>query len=252
MKNIALGLIGKSLKHSFSKKYFTEKFLKEGLTNYTYQNYELDQIDTIREIVKENNLSGFNVTIPYKEQILPYLDEIDETAKNIGAVNTVKVIRSHNKIKLIGYNTDAFGFHQLIKPFFKSRHERILVLGTGGASKAVAYLLKKQYGASVLFVSRKPTEGNIINWKDVNENVIRFHKMIVNTTPIGMFPYEDESPEIPLNKINKEYLLVDLIYNPLQTIFLKKGKEKEAVVLNGLTMLHQQAEKSWGIWNENN
>ncbi len=250
MEKINLGLIGESLEHSFSKKYFIEKFIKEELENYSYQNYELEDIATIKKVVEEHNLSGFNVTIPYKETIIPFLDALSETAKEIGAVNTVKVIRTENTIKLVGHNTDAFGFHQLIKPFFKSRHERILILGTGGASKAVAYLLKKQYGASVLFASRKPTEGNIINWKDVNKNVIRFHKMIVNTTPLGMYPNENDVPKIPFDKMNEEFLLVDLIYNPLETQFLKQGKEKGTVTLNGLTMLHQQAEKSWRIWTK--
>ncbi len=244
-----LGLIGKSLKHSFSKKYFNDKFKKEGIENCSYENFELDDISKIRKTIANNNLQGVNVTIPYKQSIIPFLDELDDVAKEVGAVNTVKVERIKNDVKLIGYNTDVFGFHQLIKPFFKSRHERILILGTGGASKAVAYLLKKQYGASVLFASRKPTSGNIINWRDVNENVIRFHKMIVNTTPIGMYPKDEEMPKLPLETITNEYLMVDLIYNPLETKFLKKGKEKEAVVLNGLTMLHQQAEKSWRIWN---
>jgi len=249
MDKLNLGLIGKSLEHSFSKNYFNDKFKKEELAGYTYQNFEIDDVSKIREIVVDNKLNGFNVTIPYKESIIPFLDELDNTAKEIGAVNTVKVIGVENSIKLIGYNTDAFGFHQLIKPFFKSRHERILILGTGGASKAVAYLLKKQYGASVLFASRKPTEGNIINWEDINENVIRFHKMIVNTTPLGMYPKENEVPKIPFDNMTEEYLLVDLIYNPLETMFLKRGKEKGTVTLNGLTMLHQQAEKSWRIWN---
>ena len=250
MGKINLGLIGKSLEHSFSEKYFRAKFIKENLDDYSYQNYELDDVSKIKEVVEENQLSGFNVTIPYKETIIPFLDELSETAKDIGAVNTVKVTRTENTLKLVGHNTDAFGFHQLIKPFFKSRHERILILGTGGASKAVAYLLKKQYGASVLFASRKPTKGNIINWEDMNENVIRFHKMIVNTTPLGMYPNENEIPKIPFDKMNEEYLLVDLIYNPLETKFLKQGKEKGAVTLNGLTMLHQQAEKSWRIWKK--
>jgi shikimate dehydrogenase len=244
-----LGLIGQPLEHSFSKKYFNEKFEREEIKGYSYENFELKNIEDINSLVLNQKLDGFNVTIPYKESIIPFLNELDETAKVIGAVNTVKVIWSGNKYQLIGYNTDAFGFHQLIKPYFKSRHERILILGTGGASKAVAYLLQKQYGASVLYASRKPTEGNIINWKDVNDNVIHFHKMIVNTTPLGTYPNVEESPNIPLAKVTEEHLFVDLVYNPKETKFLKNGKDNGAVILNGLTMLHQQAEKAWRIWH---
>lgn len=244
-----LGLIGKTLEHSFSKQFFNEKFEQEAIKGYSYQNFELSDINEIEQLVVDQQLDGFNVTIPYKESILPFLDEVDEVAKEIGAVNTVKVSWTNNNFKLIGYNTDAFGFHQLIKPFFKSRHERILVLGTGGASKAVTYLLQKQYGATVLYASRKPTKGNIINWEDINHNVIHFHKMIVNTTPLGTYPNIDETPNIPLGKVTDEHLFVDLVYNPKETQFLKNGKKNNAVILNGLTMLHQQAEKAWRIWN---
>lgn len=244
-----LGLIGKTLEHSFSKQYFNNKFELEAIKGFSYENFEIQNIEEIKSLVLEHKLDGFNVTIPYKESIIPFLDEVDEIAQEIGAVNTVKVIWSEYNFKLIGYNTDSFGFHQLIKPFFKSRHERILVLGTGGASKAISYLLKKQYGATVLYASRKPTNGNIINWDDVNDNVIHFHKMIVNTTPLGTFPNIKETPKIPLNKVSEEHLFVDLVYNPKETKFLKNGKENGAVILNGLTMLHQQAEMAWRIWN---
>ena len=245
-----LGLIGKTLKHSFSENYFNQKFEQQHLNNFSYKNFELETIKDLKKTVDKYKLNGFNVTIPYKETILPFLDELDETAKEIKAINTVKVINKKGKNILKGYNTDVFGFHQLIKPFFKARHERVLILGTGGASKAVAYLLKKQYGVSILYASRKPTHGNIINWDDINDNVIHFHKMIVNTTPLGMFPNEEECPPLPFNSVGNEHLLVDLIYNPLETKFLKKAKEKNAVTLNGLTMLHQQAEASWKIWTE--
>lgn len=245
-----LGLIGKTLKHSFSKQYFNEKFEQKKLKGYSYRNFEIDSIETLRTIVEEEKLDGFNVTIPYKESIISHLDEVEITAHEIGAVNTVKVEWSGDNYKLIGYNTDVFGFHQLIKPFFKSRHERILILGTGGASKAVAYMLQKQYGATVMYASRKPTGGNILNWKDVNDNVIHFHKMIVNTTPLGTYPNINETPNIPLSKVTNEHLFVDLVYNPEETIFLKNGKENGAVILNGLTMLHQQAEQAWELWHE--
>ncbi|MCT4580549.1 MAG: shikimate dehydrogenase [Flavobacteriales bacterium] len=246
-----LGLIGKTLAHSFSKQYFNDKFKQKALSGYSYKNFEMDTVDTIRDLVKEHRLDGFNVTIPYKEAILPYLDHVDSSAQEIGAINTVKVDWSEERFKLTGYNTDVFGFHQLIKPFFKSRHERILILGTGGASKAVAYLLKKQYGATVMYASRKATNGAVINWEDINDNVIHFHKMIINTTPLGTFPNVNEAPKIPLDKVTNEHLFIDLIYNPKETLFLKNGKAKGAVVLNGLTMLHQQAEKAWEIWHTN-
>lgn len=247
-----LGLVGKSLEHSFSKKYFSKKFKTKQLHSFSYENFEIEDIRNIHKTIKNKDLEGFNVTIPYKEKIIPFLDKIDSTAENIGAVNTVKIIRKEKKIKLIGYNTDYFGFHQLIKPFFKPQHERVLILGTGGASKSVAYLLKNKYGVDILYASRKPTSGNIINWNDINDNVIKFYKMIVNTTPLGTFPNVNLAPNIPVNKITKEHLFVDLVYNPKETLFLKKAKEKGATTINGLTMLHQQAEKSWQIWTNDN
>jgi len=239
------GLIGKSLSHSFSKKYFTEKFDDLGLTDSEYINIELGVIEEFLEKVKELKPKGLNVTIPYKEAIFPYLDELDEVAKEIGAVNTI-VFKNGN---LKGYNTDAFGFHQSIKPFFKSQHERALILGTGGASKAVEYVLK-QYGVDVLFASRSETKDNILNWNDINENVIKHHLLIVNCTPLGMFPNVDSKPEIPYSALTERHLLVDLVYNPDETLFLKLGKENGAKVINGLTMLQQQAEKSWRLWNK--
>jgi shikimate dehydrogenase len=239
------GLIGKSLSHSFSKKYFTEKFDKLGFTDSEYINIEIKSIEEFSQRIEELSPLGLNVTIPYKEAIFPYLDELDEVAKEIGAVNTI-VFKNGN---LKGYNTDAFGFHQSIKPFFKSQHERALILGTGGASKAVEYVLK-QYGVDVLFASRSETKDNILNWNDINENVIKHHLLIVNCTPLGMFPNVDSKPEIPYSALTERHLLVDLVYNPDETLFLKLGKENGAKVINGLTMLQQQAEKSWRLWNK--
>ena len=239
------GLIGKSLSHSFSKKYFTEKFEKIGLDNCAYINIEIATIEEFVEKVKELNPKGLNVTIPYKKAILPFLDELDEVAKEIGAVNTI----AFKNGKLKGYNTDAFGFHQSIKPFFKPQHERALILGTGGASKAVEYVLK-QYGVDIMFASRNDSKNNILNWNGVNENVIKHHLLIINCTPLGMFPNVDSKPAIPYSALTEGHLLVDLVYNPDETLFLKLGKEKGAKVLNGLTMLKQQAEKSWKLWND--
>ena len=238
------GLIGKSLSHSFSKKYFTEKFDGLGLTDSEYINIEIETIEEFIEKLKELKPRGLNVTIPYKEEIIPYLDELDEVAEEIGAVNTI--VFKNGKLK--GYNTDAFGFHQSIKPFFKSQHERALILGTGGASKAIDYVLK-QYGVDVLFASRSETNANILNWNEVNENVIKQHLLIINCTPLGMYPDVDIKPEIPYSALTDKHLLVDLVYNPEETLFLRLGKENEAKGINGLIMLKQQAEKSWILWN---
>ena len=239
------GLIGKSLSHSFSKKYFTEKFDGLGLTDSEYINIEIETIEEFIEKLKELKPRGLNVTIPYKEEIIPYLDELDEVAEEIGAVNTI--VFKNGKLK--GYNTDAFGFHQSIKPFFKSQHERALILGTGGASKAIDYVLK-QYGVDVLFASRSETNANILNWNEVNENVIKQHLLIINCTPLGMYPDVDIKPEIPYSALTDKHLLVDLVYNPEETLFLRLGKENEAKGINGLIMLKQQAEKSWRLWNK--
>jgi len=238
------GLIGKSLSHSFSKKYFTQKFDNQGLTDCEYINIELESIEEFNEKIKELPIKGLNVTIPYKETIIPYLDEIDEVAKEIGAVNTI--VFKDGKLK--GYNTDAFGFKQSIKPFFKPQHERALILGTGGASKAVEFVLK-QYGVEVYFASRNKSNGNVLNWNEINQNVIKHHLMIVNCTPLGMFPNIDSKPPIPYAGLTNQHLLVDLVYNPKETLFMKIGKENGAKVINGLTMLEQQAEKSGELWN---
>ena len=239
------GLIGKSLSHSFSKKYFTEKFDNQGLIGSEYINIEIETIEEFVEKVKELNPQGLNVTIPYKKAILPFLDDLDEVAEIIGAVNTI--VFKNGKLK--GYNTDAFGFHQSIKPFFKSQHERALILGTGGASKAVEYVLK-QYGVEVMFASRNDSKDNVLNWNDINENVIKHHLLIINCTPLGMFPNIASKPVIPYSALTERHLLVDLVYNPDETLFLKLGKENGAKVINGLTMLQQQAEKSWSLWND--
>ena len=239
------GLIGKSLSHSFSKKYFTQKFENLELNDRLYSNIEIDSIEDFPQKVKELSPRGLNVTIPFKEAIIPYLDELDEVAKEIGAVNTI--VFKDGKLK--GYNTDAFGFHQSIKPFFKPQHERALILGTGGAAKAVEYVLK-QYGVVVFFASRSETKENILNWNDINENVIKHHLLIVNCTPLGMFPNIDSKPAIPYSALTDQHLLVDLVYNPEESLFLKLGKEQDAKGINGLTMLQQQAEKSWSLWND--
>ncbi|MFT7612288.1 MAG: shikimate dehydrogenase [Parvicellaceae bacterium] len=242
MSGSTYGLIGKKLGHSFSQAYFTKKFSELEL-HASYLNFELNSIEDFKETIKNNDLKGVNVTIPYKEEIIPFLDEIDPTAKEIGAVNTV----TFKDGVLKGYNTDAFGFRQSIKPFFKGNHERALILGTGGASKAVIFVLK-ELGVDCLSASRNPQPGQI-SYPELNNYIIRSHQLIVNTTPLGMFPSIDTFPELPYEFITNQHLLVDLVYNPKETVFMKKGKTEGANTINGLTMLQQQAEKAWEIWN---
>jgi len=243
------GLIGEHLSHSFSKKYFSKKFSTENIDNCEYLNFELERIQQIYDVIDKHRPKGFNVTIPYKESVISLLDEIDSEAKEIGAVNTIKVTYNKEGIcNLKGFNTDVYGFGQLIKPFFASHHERALILGTGGASKAVAHVLKK-LGVNVLYVTRTPKESNHISYEELNENVLKFHPLIVNTTPLGTFPKEETFPNIPYQFLNDKSLLIDLVYNPEITAFMQKGLDNGAKCINGLTMLHQQAEKSWEIFN---
>ena len=240
------GLIGHPLTHSFSKKFFTEKFEKEQLNDCQYDLYDISSINELSTILKNNpELRGLNVTIPYKEIVMGVLDELDEDAKKIGAVNTIKV----EKNKLIGYNTDYFGFKQSLKPFLEISQERALILGTGGASKAVYHALTS-LNINCLFVSRNPKNENEISYEDVNEYVIRNHQIIVNTTPVGTYPNINEKPNIDYTQITAKHLLYDLVYNPTETQFLKEGKQQGAIVLNGLQMLQLQAEKAWEIWNK--
>lgn len=236
------GLIGNKLAHSFSKEFFTRFFQKEKI-DATYTNIELENLVDIVEIAQK--FKGLNVTIPYKEQILPYLDEVDPVAQEIGAVNTIQIRNG----KLKGYNTDVFGFHQSIKPFLTNKHERAIIFGTGGASKAVNYVLEK-IGVDVLFISRTPMGINQFQLQDVNEHMLRACKLLVNCTPIGMYPKMEEVLDIPFQYLTDEHLVVDLIYNPTKTVFLQKVEENGATILNGESMLHEQAMKSWEIWSE--
>ena len=239
------GLIGHPLTHSFSKKYFTEKFEKEQINHCEYLLFDIPNIIDLIAILKQHpTLKGLSVTIPYKEVVMEYLDEIDAEAKKIGAVNTIKIEGN----KLIGYNTDYFGFKQSLKPFIEISQERALILGTGGASKAVYHALTS-LNINCLFVSRNPKNDNEISYEDVNEYVIKHHQIIVNTTPIGTFPKIDEKPNIDYSLITSKHLLYDLVYNPAETQFLLEGKKRGAIVLNGLQMLKLQAEKAWELWN---
>lgn len=242
------GLIGYPLSHSFSAGYFKKKFEKENINDSEYRNFEIPSIDLLPEIIKNNSdLIGLNVTIPYKEQVLPYLDEIDEAAKEIGAVNTIKIFRKGDKITLKGYNTDVYGFKETLKPLLKNNHLKALILGTGGAAKAVEYVLKN-IGLDVLYISRNPEKTNERSYQELNEIAIKNFPVIVNSSPIGMYPNIDSCPDIPYQFITSNNLLYDLIYNPSETLFLRKGKEKGALIQNGLPMLELQAEKAYEIW----
>lgn len=239
------GLIGKTLSHSFSKKYFEEKFKRENI-NAVYENFELNDISQVEGLFSiHSNLCGLNVTIPYKEQIIPYLDEVDEQARKIGAVNTIYIDKETGKKK--GYNTDVYGFKQSLKPFLENQHQRALILGTGGASKAVAYVLN-ELGITTAFVSRTPQLENQLSYDELNENILASFLLIVNTTPLGTFPNVDEKPTINYDAITPNHLLYDLVYNPAETAFLKEGKKRGALTINGEQMLQLQAEKAWEIW----
>ncbi|PKP50418.1 MAG: shikimate dehydrogenase [Bacteroidetes bacterium HGW-Bacteroidetes-12] len=239
------GLIGKKLSHSFSKNYFEEKFRRENISA-VYENYELNEINQVVELLSpQTNLRGLNVTIPYKVTIIPFLDELDETAKKIGAVNTIKIDPVTKKTK--GYNTDVYGFKQSIKPFLENQHQRALILGTGGASKAVNFVLN-ELGIPTLFVSRNPTKENEISYHEVDSNLMKSYFLIVNTTPLGMFPAINDKPLLNYDELTSQHLLYDLIYHPTETLFLKEGKIRNAQTVNGLSMLKLQAEKAWEIW----
>lgn len=241
-----LGLLGKNISYSFSRNYFKEKFENEGITDTTYVNFDLDNIDLFPELIKNTeNIKGLNVTIPYKEAVMPFLDKINKKAKAIGAVNTIRVTK---KGKLVGYNTDCYGFKNTIKPFIKSHHKKALILGTGGASKAVAFSLK-ELDIDYKYVSRNPSKKVTFTYDELTENIIQEHQIIVNCTPLGTFPNIDISANIPYRGITNKHILFDLIYNPDETKFLKQGKDRGAIIINGLNMLKLQAEKSWSIWD---
>lgn len=244
-ENKLFGLLGKNISYSFSSGYFSEKFDKLNLNNCSYINFDINTIDKFNSLLLENTISGMNVTIPYKEEIIPFLNEIDDEAKEIGAVNTIKFLKSG---KTKGYNTDVFGFKNSLKPLLKKHRLKALILGTGGASKAVAFTLER-LKISFLFVSRNPVSNQQISYKDLNEKIISEYQLIINCTPLGTFPNTKSCPDIPYQYITSNHLLYDLIYNPSETTFLTKGKEKGAVIKNGLQMLQLQAEKSWEIWS---
>ncbi|MDD2995300.1 MAG: shikimate dehydrogenase [Paludibacter sp.] len=241
------GLIGFPLGHSFSKKYFSEKFQNENI-DARYDLYELSNISEFPNLRNSIKLSGLNVTIPYKEQIIPLLDKLDDTAASIGAVNVIRFDYDNNgKATLTGFNTDAIGFENSLKPFLKPHHKKALILGTGGASKAILYTLQ-QLGIECSYVSRSTREGQL-TYSDLNEEILNDNLLIVNATPLGTFPKTDACPDIPYQFLTDKHLLFDVVYNPAETLFMKKGRDAGATALNGEEMLIGQAIAAWEIWN---
>ncbi|MCI7688733.1 MAG: shikimate dehydrogenase [Prevotella sp.] len=241
------GLIGYPLGHSFSIGYFNEKFQNECI-DATYENFEIPSIENLTEILDSNpELKGLNVTIPYKEKVISYLDSISPEARAIGAVNVIKVNHKGNKTELKGYNSDVIGFTQSIEPLLERYHKKALVLGTGGASKAIIFSLKS-LGIETLTVSRYERHG-CVRYEDITPEMIKEYNVIVNCTPCGMYPQTDDCPNLPYEAMDSHTLLYDLIYNPDETLFLKKGKAQGATVKNGLEMLLLQAFASWNFWN---
>jgi len=238
------GIIGNPLSHSFSPAYFSQKFAQEHI-QATYEAFPLASITDLPDLLRDHPLSGLNVTIPYKTSILPYLNEISPAAAEIGAVNCLKIDGNH----LSGFNTDHYGFSESLQPLLLPHHQRALILGTGGAAQAVQYALK-QLNIPFTSVSRTASDAdNIITYGSIDQAVMEQHQIIINTSPLGMFPLVDDYPPIPYEFLGERHLLYDLIYNPAITRFLRKGKQRKATIKNGLEMLHLQAERSWGIWN---
>ena len=242
-KSRKFGLIGKNIDYSFSKKYFLEKFKKENL-DCTYSNFDVVNISEIESILQNNSISGYNVTIPYKEEIINFLDEIDEVAKDIGAVNTIKKIDNKN----IGFNTDSIGFEKSLLPLIENKiPKNALILGSGGASKAIKYVLKK-LKINYSTVSRKEGKSEFV-YENLNEVILNKFKMIINCSPVGTFPNINNCPNIPYEFLTKDHILYDLVYNPIESLFLKRGRKLGCKTKNGLEMLEIQANESWSVWN---
>ncbi|MBK5272883.1 MAG: shikimate dehydrogenase [Bacteroidia bacterium] len=239
------GLIGNPLSHSFSKKYFDEKFRKEGLTNCRYELFPIQSIDDLRELLQKNpGLKGLNITIPYKQQILSWLFSNAGIPEGIQACNCINISQG----KLFGYNTDVVGFKRSLLPLLQPWHKKALVLGNGGAAAAVIHVLRK---LSITYdvVSRSLHNGSTLTYKEVNEEAVNKSLIIINTTPLGMYPQAEQCPDIPYRFINGRHLMYDLVYNPAKTVFLQKGEQMGATIKNGEEMLILQAEESWRIWN---
>ena len=246
------GLIGYPLSHSFSQKFFTEKFLQENIVNASYHNFPIPSMESFGALWKENpNLEGLNVTIPYKKEVIPFLQHSSAVVQEIHACNCIRKFNN----ELYGYNTDVIGFEKSLLPFLKPHHTHALVLGTGGAAAAVQWVLQK-LNIQFQIVSRKANaiEANtemksIISYNNTNKSLVEAHTLIINTSPVGMYPNTNEAPPIAYEGITAQHHLYDLVYNPTETLFMQKGLEKGATVQNGLAMLHIQAEESWAIWN---
>ena len=242
-----MGLVGKNISYSFSRGYFAEKFEQENLSDHKYVNFDIQTIEDFPKIIHEFKfqLKGLNVTIPYKQEVFDYLDKVNKVARKVGAVNTIKVTKKGN---LKGYNTDVVGFRDSIEPFLQPHHTKALILGTGGASKAVAYVLK-DLGIKYLKVSRNPQKKKEIAYSDLTKKLLTKYTVIINCSPLGTFPKVNQKPDIPYHFIGANHLLYDLIYNPKKTAFLQEGESRGAQIKNGLEMLELQAEESWRIWN---
>jgi shikimate dehydrogenase len=242
------GLVGYPLGHSFSKTYFSEKFIRDNISDCEYENYPLTSIELLHELISNNSeLCGLNVTIPYKSAVIKKLDSIDEQATSVGAVNVLKIKRDVDKVILKGFNTDVDGFRNSILQHIGEKVNSALVLGTGGGAKAVCYVLKN-LGIKITSVDIIKLEG-VLNYPEITERILNSNQLIVNTTPLGMFPDMLRKPDLNYNCLNKDQILFDLVYNPQMTLFLKEGKERGCTVVSGIEMLHLQAEKSWEIWN---
>jgi shikimate dehydrogenase len=245
MKKKILGLVGRNISYSFSAGYFQDKFSQMGLNNCTYRNFDIEDVEEFHDILKTKGLKGLNVTIPYKEEVIPLLDKLSKKAKKIGAVNTITISK---KGKTKGYNTDWYGFKKALKPMLKKNHKRALILGTGGASKAVAFALrdlKIEYD----FVSRQENE-LWFTYEQLDAEVFEDYQIIINTTPTGTFPKVDECPPLDYSLFTAGHIAFDLVYNPSETLFLKQAKQNGAKIKNGYDMLVYQAEKAWAIWNK--
>ncbi|MET1057304.1 MAG: shikimate dehydrogenase [Pedobacter sp.] len=242
------GLIGFPLGHSFSKKFFTEKFEQEGIEDCSYELFPMENIDSITTLTEQDNtLMGLNITIPHKVNVLPYLNDLDDAAKTIGAVNCISIENREGKRWLKGYNTDAFGFAESLKPCLKAHHTKALVLGDGGAAKAVKYVLD-QLNISYISVVRTAVPGAVL-YEQLTEELVASHQLIINTTPLGTFPNIEGAPAIPYHLLTDQHLAYDLVYNPEETAFMSRAKARGAVVKNGLEMLQLQALRAWAIWN---
>ncbi|KAB5486969.1 shikimate dehydrogenase [Flagellimonas hadalis] len=243
MKKNRYGLLGKNISYSFSKGYFTQKFKNLGMDDHSYENFDLQDISELETVLSQDNIKGFNVTIPYKEEVLAYLDQLDAKAEKIGAVNTIKI--TENGLK--GFNTDAYGFEKSLDPLLRPHHKKALILGTGGASKAIRFVLEEM-GISTTYVSRSKKAGQY-TYDELDKAIMEENTLVVNCTPLGTHPDIEKKPDIPYQHIGKEHLLYDLIYNPAKTTFLALGEAQGATIQNGLGMLQWQAEKAWEIWN---